>query len=93
MGNSPEWCQDSIYIVGMCVEPISSTMWESDLHDFIYPDNIGGNQTEVFTQKFWINVAILAILVVLLLWWIMYLYASLMVTAVAYLATYMTNFN
>ncbi|KAH9008948.1 WD40-repeat-containing domain protein [Lactarius hengduanensis] len=55
--------------------------------------DIGGNQNELFTRKFWINVAFLAVLVALLSWWIMYLYASATVTAAAYLATYMTNFD
>ncbi|KAH9008485.1 hypothetical protein EDB83DRAFT_2531766 [Lactarius deliciosus] len=55
--------------------------------------DIGGNQNELFTRKFWINVAFLAVLVALLSWWMMYLYANATVTAAAYLATYMTNFD
>ncbi|KAH9068121.1 WD40-repeat-containing domain protein [Lactarius deliciosus] len=55
--------------------------------------DIGGNQNKLFTRKFWINVAFLAVLVALLSWWMMYLYANATVTAAAYLATYMTNFD
>jgi hypothetical protein len=51
--------------------------------------DLEGNENNLFTRTFWMNVGFLAILVVLLSWWILYLYANATVTAAAYLAKYM----
>ena len=51
--------------------------------------DLGGNENNLFTPTFWMNVAFLAFLVILLSWWTLYLYANATVTAAAYLAKYM----
>jgi hypothetical protein len=45
----------------------------------------------MFTRSFWINVVLLAILIIVLSWWIMYLYTTATVTATAYLVKYLGN--
>ncbi|KAF8261411.1 hypothetical protein EI94DRAFT_1705554 [Lactarius quietus] len=69
-------------------------LWATTLSSLKAPSTlaayiVGGNRNEIFMQSFWINVALLAILVFLLSWWMMHLYANVTVTAVAYLVKYM----
>jgi len=46
------------------------------------PDSVVGQRVElIFTQRFWINVALIAVLAASLSWWVVYVYARVAITA------------
>lgn len=49
---------------------------------FLSPDSVVRQRVElIFTQRFWLNVSFIAALAALLSWWVVYVYASVAITA------------